>query len=291
MSSGTRSLSGRNPDSSISRAFNVNNGQVIDGFNAQGIPTGWVLFATDQFTNNPTTFLLSAKNDSSFGTIDQIGRLLRLGNIISSPGISSPGSNLVRNNSGVWSVASLGQTPINPSLPSGGGCVGASCSSFDFQGVSRPAPGSPKFFDPIVATGYDFESQDANTLFTSVVVPNDYGDGLFNLLLPDQNTGQFVDSGTVLNSNTTLDFASLGFANGLSKFSLRGIETSANVDPSDPQGFVVGLSFADVGNNSPVNFNMTPLTADTSAVPVPAAVWLLSSALGGLGFARRRIPI
>ena len=286
MSSGTRSLSGSNPISLNPSPFNPSNTQVIDGFNAQGVPTGWFLFATNQFTNIPTTSLGSSKNDFSVGTRDGSVGLVRQG-----PSITATGQNFVRNNPGTWSVASLGQTPINPVLPGGGGCVGNNCSPFNFPSVPRPVGGATRFFDPLVATGYNFESQDANTLFTSVVVPNDYGDGLFNLLLPDQNTGQFVDSGTVLNSNTTLDFASLGFANGLSKFSLRGIETSANVDPSDPQGFVVGLSFADVGNNSPVNFNMTPLTADTSAVPVPAAVWLLSSALGGLGFARRRIPI
>lgn len=53
-------------------------------------------------------------------------------------------------------------------------------------------------------------------------------------------------------------------------------------------------SFANIitpifGNNETLHLSFGPngITA-ASAVPVPAAVWLLGSALGGLGFYRRR---
>lgn len=184
---------------------------------------------------------------------------------------------------GHYLVQNSGATALNPILPTTGG----DCSSGQFCFGETPVQrGTPTFFDPIVATGYDFESQNGLN-FQTVVIPNAYGDGSFDLFLFDSSG--YVDSGADLTTGTVLDFAALGFADGVARFSIRGIETSANVDPNDPTGFVTGLTFSADGTT---DFSMTPITFDTDApttpTPEPGTLVLLAAGLAAIGAARHR---
>jgi len=127
------------------------------------------------------------------------------------------------------------------------------------------------FFDPEGAEGYTFETQDPGLKFESVMVPNAYGDGLFSLLIYDENSGQYQETGKSLRYGEWFDLTTL-MITGVSKFRLMGIESY--VDPTDPMGFVTGLTFLGDGDR----FTMTAVTP----VPVPAAGWLFGGGLLGL---------
>lgn len=133
------------------------------------------------------------------------------------------------------------------------------------------------FFDPERAEGYTFETEDPGLTFETVMIPHAYGDGLFSLLSYNETSGQFEDTGHTLKSGEWFDLTTL-VGTGVTKFRLMGIESY--VDPSDPMGFVTGLTF--LGNGE--KFTMSAVTA----VPLPAAIWLFSSGLlGMLGLKRR----
>lgn len=151
------------------------------------------------------------------------------------------------------------------------------------------------WLDPEVATGYDYSSDTVN--FASVTVPGsavgdtDIGDGLFTVHLFDIGTGDFdpVPVATLNGAdiaNNTYTFA----AGGVDRFSIRGIETSANVDPNDPQAFSAGVTFVSSG--------ATTVTMDAnrvfipSGVPTPGTLLLIAAGLLGIRrMAKTRSPI
>lgn len=127
--------------------------------------------------------------------------------------------------------------------------------------------------DPIVAVGYDYEIGVGDPRFASVLLPN-IGDGLFDLYLFD---GSNWNLQTILAAGQQYFFG----GNGVDRFRILGIETSAGIDPSDTTAFITTVSFTDSGR---FTGTMTPITVD---VPEPATLLLLAAGMAAFGIRRR----
>jgi Nidogen-like/PEP-CTERM motif len=185
-------------------------------------------------------------------------------------------SNVSTDTPGLWTFAvrngdTPGSSASNPLMPV------TIDDSFSFQ--FNVQLGQTVFIDPVVAVGYDYVLSDAaSPSFQSVVLP-DVGDGLYALYLWDGSV--WVDSGNTLQAGVAYDFG----AGGVRQFSIRGIEVTAGLDPSNTLAFVTGLTFTDAGT---VSMLQTPITV-TTAVPEPQSYALMLLGLGGLaGVLRRR---
>lgn len=156
--------------------------------------------------------------------------------------------------------------------------------------------GETIFIDPEVAIGYDYAIGDGDPGFASVLLP-DVGDGLYDLVLFDA-MGQEIDTGYDLSAGVLFDFRSPDFigrlalqglmvdpAAGLSRFGVRGIEASAQLDPSDVQAFVTGLRFV---SNGRFTGTQTPVSIQFN-VPAPAvaAPFILAFLMGSRRLRRR----
>jgi len=135
-------------------------------------------------------------------------------------------------------------------------------------------PTFPIFIDPEVAVGYIYEVTGGGA-FASVVIPYTYGDGQYNLWVWDGNQSKFIFE-TVFGTNDTYSFLNK-YPGGVTKFMIDGIETSANIDPTDPTGFVTGITFTSGGTYS---VSQTPIT---NTVPEPSPLLLLAGGIIGFG--------
>ncbi|RDE19789.1 PEP-CTERM sorting domain-containing protein [Motiliproteus coralliicola] len=147
-------------------------------------------------------------------------------------------------------------------------------------------PTLPIFFDPFVATGYTYEANGSN--FATVIIPNSYGDGQYNLYYWDGTSFVFAD---VIGVNDQFDFLSID-PNGVSMFMIDGIEIGAALDPDDPNAFVTGLTFT---NGGTIQVTQTAIqTCDGSAdcasaqIPEPGTLVLLLGGLLGMSRITRR---
>lgn len=171
----------------------------------------------------------------------------------------------------LWGFNALpGTTPDNPILPQ----VGQ--EEFNFENVPLPDFPVTQFYDPVVATGYEYVS--TGPLFRSVLVPGTLpnGDSEFQLKVG----GNLFD----LTAGTEFDLTTID-ANGVASFSILGIDTSEMLDPVNPTAFVTGLSFTESGLAS---FSMTPLTSDVNVVPEPSTFTIFGLAAIGLIRLRKR---
>lgn len=146
-------------------------------------------------------------------------------------------------------------------------------------------PTQPIFIDPFVATGYEYE---ISSPVATVMIPNAYGDGSFNLYVWDGSSYVFV---ATLATGVTFDFLSNGYASGVEKFKIDGIEIGANLDPTNPNAFVTGVTFLSGGV---INITQTPIvTCDgnvdcAASVPEPGVWLLMLTGLIGLRVMRRK---
>jgi hypothetical protein len=130
------------------------------------------------------------------------------------------------------------------------------------------------FVDPFVAIGYDFQIGAGDPNFASVLLPN-VGDGVFDVIF-----GAAEDQTVLAGSQF---FFPVG---GVDRFSVRGIETSAGLNPGDVTAFITGLSFTADGAFTGTQTPVLAFVPD-GAVPAPATGLLL--AFGLVAIAARRI--
>jgi hypothetical protein len=122
------------------------------------------------------------------------------------------------------------------------------------------------WYDPIYAVGYDYEVI-SGPQFSSVVVPPGYGDDKYDIYLWDGT--EYVLAASDLDALTEYWFTDDGGVSttpgdfdGISKFSIRGLEISEKLDPDDPDAFVTGLSFVQDPNEiGEVILSMNPIRA------------------------------
>ena len=120
------------------------------------------------------------------------------------------------------------------------------------------------WYDPIYAVGYDYEVI-SGPKFASSVVPPGYGDDKFDLYVWDGM--EYVLVGSDLDALTQYWFTddggittTPGDYNGITMFSIRGLELDAKLDPDDPNAFVTGMTFVQDPNEvSEVILSMNPI--------------------------------
>jgi hypothetical protein len=159
-----------------------------------------------------------------------------------------------------------------PALPTS--CTGVSCrfglTPQHWLGVGPN--GVPLYFDPDIATGYDYSLDEGDPLFASVIVPEPLpnGDASFTLIVGEASfplaAGEHFDL-------TQIDPL------GVAAFSIRGIDPGEELDPEDPLAFVTGATFME---EREANVTMT------AVVPEPGAMALGAAVLGALATLSRR---
>lgn len=141
------------------------------------------------------------------------------------------------------------------------------------------------WFDPDVASGYVYTS---NLAIASVTAPS-----IATVPDPDGYLLEFTSGGTLqqfaLNSGDTFDFGLNGF-DDVFDFSILGINLDLALDPTNPQAFVTGVSFAESGD---LMFTQAPIITfvpDTpvNSVPAPGSVLMMGISLCGLLITRKK---
>jgi hypothetical protein len=166
------------------------------------------------------------------------------------------------------------ELPTLKPVPTTDGQLAGPVYSFNVVNVG---PNHVTFIDPVVATGFSYATGAGDPNFKTVQVASDVGDGLYEVWTWDG--GAWQQSAAGLAAGASFDFTAQGFAAGVDRFQIRGIEPSAGVNAFDVTGFVTGLSFVAEGS-----FTGT-MQAITTQVPEPATAWLW---LAGAWLAWRR---
>lgn len=144
---------------------------------------------------------------------------------------------------------------------------------FSFQPISVQA-GQQIFIDPLLAVGYDYQIGAGDPNFQTMLLPTGIGDDMYELYLWEN--GQWVKVADV-QGGQEYNFG----GDGVDRFRILGIETSAGLEPDNPTAFITGLAF--VGDGV---FSGT-MTAITVNVPEPGSMALAMLGLVCLLMRRR----
>ena len=244
-------------------ATNPSNGTiVIDLSNIVTIPslglgTYWIYSEFDYKADNGSWTHLDWAQSNFTVTNNTTGGNNSGGN--NTGGNNTGGNNTGGNNTGGNNTGGVGTNPGNPIMPMNctridwnlttnvtvDDCInGTSAFWFEFNNT-----GGIVWIDPEVAIGYDYEVFSSH-LITHITIPSGYGDNVFDLYLRDTN-GLWYDSGENIFGGQTYTLNS-----PVSAMSIRGIEATAMLSPTDPNAFVSGLTF---DSNGTVVMTMTPV--------------------------------
>ncbi|MCI5125554.1 MAG: hypothetical protein D3925_14040 [Candidatus Electrothrix sp. AR5] len=97
------------------------------------------------------------------------------------------------------------------------------------------------WIDPVIAVGFNYAVEKGPKI-TAVELPKGIGDNMFDLWFYE--SGKYVDSGFDIEGG-----ALYKFNEPVSNFSIRGIETSAELDPANETAFPTGLRYEKTGKS------------------------------------------
>lgn len=175
-------------------------------------------------------------------------------------------------------TSATGESEFNPILPSNP--PDSETGAFVLELPEDLVDNQVVWIDPPVSVGYTYDLTGGATGFASIVAPS--------LATVADLDGYLVTVGgtTVsLAAGASLDFLATFGVQPLS-FTLSGIDPALALDPNNQLAFPLGVSLTGVGGT--VTVTQTPITVNTSPVPLPAGLWLMMTGLGILPVLRRR---
>jgi hypothetical protein len=203
--------------------------------NPQGVPD--VIFSTN-LPPNATSFTIPDTVNLSFGTPYVLGiQLIRTRD--GTAGTGSPNSNISKRSNSFFDFTPLSGGPPNVYLPNVGQAPDPGSgygATYQFS-ITNILSGETVFIDPYLAVGYDYAIGAGDPNFASVVLPAVQSNP-FLLSFPGKRSPVFV------NGNVEYVFPH----GGVSSFSVRRINPSANLDPGNVTAFITGLKFTGPGN-------------------------------------------
>ena len=143
---------------------------------------------------------------------------------------------------GIGNAAVALPTTVKP-IATTSGLISDVLYNFDVGGVG---PNEQTFIDPFAAIGYIYTAGAGDPYFKSVDAVTNVGDGLYTLFVWDGMSWVMADPS--LGAGDVFDFTQHGYAAGVSKFKIAGIDPSAGLSPTDITAFVTGLTFMGDGS-------------------------------------------
>ena len=146
----------------------------------------------------------------------------------------------------------LGATIDNPILPSD---ITIKDGRITFHiNITIEVVGKIEWYDPVIAVGYNYFI-DHGPRVRDIKLPKGIGDNKYNLWIFNPESNDFTDSGVELVGGEKYKLEE-----PVRKFSIRGIEVDAELDPENQRAFPTGLAFDRTGK---VRMRMVPITVDT----------------------------